>query len=349
LVSKGNFYVKATFIIRSIECDLYKIMQVVSPELIQNKRVLLRLDLDVPIENGVIQDDTKLLSGMDTLGLCLEFATSVTICGHLGRPEGKEDPNLTVKPIVDWIEEGYGHIQLPAGKLHILENLRFEPGEDASDPVFAKELASHGDFFVFEAFSSHRPAASTTVLPTLLPHAVGLHFAQEVDELMQVRDNPIKPLVAILGGAKVDTKMPVIKALASKADVVLVGGKLAAEIKEQGIENLGSNVMVAKLNEDGFDISAETAAAWANLLKTAKEVVWNGPLGKFEDDKYSNTKIIAQAVIDSGAKSIIGGGDTISAAVKYGLIEKFTFVSVGGGAMLKLLADGTLPTIDALK
>src|SRR5690348_1123287 len=100
-------------------------MQVVTPELIENKRVLLRLDLDVPFENGVIQDDTKLLSGMDTLGLCLEFATSVTICGHIGRPEGKEDPNLTVKPIVDWIEEGYGHIQLPPGKLHILENLRF--------------------------------------------------------------------------------------------------------------------------------------------------------------------------------------------------------------------------------
>ena len=324
-------------------------MQVVTPELIQNKRVLLRLDLDVPLENGVIQDDTKILAGMDTLGLCLEFASSVTICGHLGRPEGKEDPALSVKPIVDWLEEGYGHIQLPHGKLHILENLRFESGEDAADPEFAKELASHGDFFVYEAFSSHRPAASTTVVPTLLPHAVGLRFAQEVDELMQVRENAIRPLVVILGGAKVDTKMPVIKAMAAKADVVLVGGKLAAEIKEQGIADLPTNVMVAKLNEDGFDISEETTAAWVNLLKTAKEVVWNGPLGKFEEDKYNQTQKIAQAIIDSGAKSIIGGGDTISAATKYGLIDKFTFVSVGGGAMLKLLADGTLPTIEALK
>lgn len=324
-------------------------MLVVAPELIENKRVLLRLDLDVPLKNGQIEDDTKLLSGMDTLGLCLEFATSVTICGHLGRPEGKEDPNLSVKPIVDWLEQGYGHIQLPPGKLHILENLRFEPGEDAADPEFAKELASHGDFFVFEAFSSHRPAASTTIVPTLLPHAVGLHFAREVDELMQVRDNPIRPMVAILGGAKVDTKLPVIKAMAAKADVILVGGKLAAEIKEQGIENLGANVMVGKLTEDGFDISDETASAWVNLLKTAKQVVWNGPLGKFEDDKYSNTQKVAQAIIDCGAKSIIGGGDTISAATKYGLADKFTFVSVGGGAMLKLLADGTLPTIQALE
>jgi len=323
-------------------------MQVVTPELIENKRVLLRLDLDVPLENGIIQDDTKILSGMDTLGLCLEFATSVTICGHIGRPEGKEDPSLSVKPIVDWLEEGYGHIQLPEGKLHILENLRFEPGEDASDPEFAKELASHGDYFVFEAFSSHRPAASTTVVPKLMPHAVGLRFAQEVDELLAVRNNPLKPLVVVLGGAKVDTKMPVIKAMAQIADVVLVGGKLAAEIKEQGISDLGPKVMVAKLTEDGLDISDETVGAWSTLIKTSKQVVWNGPLGKFEDNR-DNTQKIAQAIIDSGTKSIIGGGDTIAAATKYGLVDKFSFVSVGGGAMLNLLADGTLPTIEALK
>lgn len=328
-------------------------MQVVAPELIQNKRVLLRLDLDVPLreENGqmIIEDDTRLLAGMDTLGLCLEFAASVTICGHLGRPGGKEDPKLSVKPIVDWIEEGYGHIQLPVGKLHILENLRFEPGEDAADPEFAKELASHGDFYVYEAFAAHRPSASTTVVPTLLPHAAGLRFAAEVDELTQVRENPVRPLVAILGGAKVEDKLPVIKAMADKADVVLVGGKLAAEIKEKGIEGLGANVMVGKLTEDGFDISDETVGAWTNLLKTAKEVVWNGPVGKFEDPKYNQSEKIAKAITESGAKSIIGGGDTISAVTQYGLVEQFTFVSTGGGAMLKFLADGTLPTIEALK
>ena len=324
-------------------------MQVVTPELIQGKRVLIRLDLDVPLKNGVIEDDTRLLAGMDTLGLCIEFASSVTICGHIGRPGGKEDPDLSVKPIVDWLEEGYGHIQLPQGKLHILENLRFEPGEDASDLIFAKELASHGDFYVYEAFATHKPSASTTVVPTLLPHAAGLRFAMEVEQLLGVRDNPIRPSVAILGGAKVEDKLPVIRAMASKADVVLVGGKLAAEIKEKGITDLGANVMVAKLNEDGFDISGETVSAWGNLLKTAKQVVWNGPLGKFEDPKYNQTENIAKAVIESGAKSIIGGGDTISAVTQYGLADRFTFVSTGGGAMLKLLADGTLPTIEALK
>lgn len=323
-------------------------MQVVSPELIQGKRVLIRLDLDVPLENGVIQDDTRLLAGMDTLGLCIEFATSVTICGHIGRPGGKEDPSLSVKPIVDWLEEGYGHIQLPVGKLHILENLRFEPGEDASDLAFAKELASHGDFYVYEAFATHKPSASATVVPTLLPHAAGLRFAMEVEQLLEVRDNPIRPSVAILGGAKVEDKLPVIKTMASKADVVLVGGKLALEIKEKGISDLGANVMVAKLNEDGFDISEDTVSAWTNLLKTAKQVVWNGPLGKFEEAKYNQTENIAKAIIESGAKSIIGGGDTISAVTQYGLADRFTFVSTGGGAMLKLLADGTLPTIEAL-
>jgi len=324
-------------------------MQVVTPQLIQNKRVLLRLDLDVPLKDGVIEDDTRLLAGMDTLGLCLEFASSVTICGHLGRPEGREDPALSVKPIVDWIEEGYGHIQLPQGKLHILENLRFEAGEDGLDMEFAKELASHGDFYVYEAFATHKPAASTTLVPTLLPHAAGLRFAQEVEELMQIRENPIKPLVAILGGAKVEDKMPVIKVMASRADVVLVGGKLAVEIKEKGIMDLPTNVMVAKLNEEGLDISEETTAAWENLLKTAKEVVWNGPLGKFEEVKYNQSERIAKAIIASGAKSVIGGGDTISAMTKYGLADRFTFVSTGGGAMLKLLSDGTLPTIEALK
>lgn len=324
-------------------------MQVVAPELIENKRVLLRLDLDVPLENGVIKDDTRLLAGMDTLGLCLEFASQVTICGHLGRPEGKEDHNLTVKPIVDWLEEGYGHIQLPKDKLHILENLRFEPGEDAADPVFAKELASHGDFYVYEAFATHKPAASTTIVPSLLPHAAGLRFAAEVEELTQVRENPIRPMVVILGGAKVEDKLPVIKAMASKADVVLVGGKLAAEIKEKGIEGLGPNVMVAKLTEDGFDISDETVGAWSNLIKTAKEIVWNGPLGKFEDPKNNQSEKIAKAIIESGAKSIVGGGDTILALTQYGLVEQFGFVSTGGGAMLKLLSEGTLPTIEALK
>ena len=326
-------------------------MQVVSPELITGKTVLLRLDLDVPIENGKVVDDTRLLSGMDTLGLCLEFAASVVVCGHIGRPGGKEVPELSVKPIVDLLDEGYGHIQLPEGKLHILENLRFEPGEDEASLDFAKELAGYGDFFVYEAFASHRPAASTTVVPTLLPHAAGLHFAEEVKHLLEVREKPLRPLITIMGGAKIEDKMPVIKSMAQVSDAVLVGGKLALELKdnEELFNNLGANVMVAKMREDGLDIADETLDAWKRVIAGGKEIVWNGPVGKFEDDSCDKTEKLAQAIIDSGAKSIIGGGDTISAMNKYNLLDHFTFVSVGGGAMLKLLEKGTLPTIEALK
>ncbi len=325
--------------------------KVVSPELIQGKNVLLRLDLDVPIQNGKIMDDFRLLAGMETLGLCLEFASSVVLCGHIGRPGGKEDPDLTVKPIVDWIEEGYGHIQLPKGKLHILENLRFEPGEDASDPQFARELASFGDIYINEAFAAHHPSASTTLLPALLPHAAGLRFADEVQALTQVRNNPKRPLVAILGGAKIEDKLPVIKSMAQIADAVLVGGKLALELKsdETKFNSIGANVLVAKMTEDGEDISPETESAWRGIINGAKMVVWNGPLGKAEDPKNNQSQVIARDIITSGAESIVGGGDTLAALARYGLTDKFSFVSTGGGAMLKFLETGTLPTIEALK
>lgn len=326
--------------------------KVVSPEFVQGKNVLLRLDLDVPIQNGKIMDDFRLLAGMDTLGLCLEFANSVIICGHIGRPGGKEDPNLTVKPVVDWIEEGYGHIRLPQGKLHILENLRFEPGEEACDPQFARELASYGDVFINEAFASYHPSASTTVLPTLLPHAAGTRFADEVEVLTHIRQNPKRPFVAIMGGAKVEDKLPVIKSMAQIADAVLVGGKLALELKspEYQYGSLGANVLIAKMTEDGEDISEETVSAWKGIIAGAKMVIWNGPLGKFENPKNDRSKQIARTIIATeGQESIVGGGDTLSALTEWGFIDKFSFVSTGGGAMLKFLEKGTLPTIEALK
>jgi phosphoglycerate kinase len=322
-------------------------MQVVAPELIRDKTVLLRLDLDVPIENGKVADDFRLIAGMETLGFCLDYAKSVIIMGHLGRPEGKEDPQFSVQPIVQWLEEGYGHIQLPHGKLHILENLRFEPGEDACDEAFAKELASFGDIFINDSFAAYHKSASTTVLPKLLPHAAGLRFAKEVEMLSATRNNPERPLVAILGGAKLEDKLPVVETMSHIADLVLVGGKLAHEIKESNTQ-VGSNVLVADLNEDGEDITQGTIDAWQGHINGAKEVLWNGPLGKVEDPKNDATIKIAQIIASSGAKSIIGGGDTVSALDKHDLLDKFTFVSTGGGAMLKFLVDGTLVTIEAL-
>ena len=334
-------------------------MQVLTSNLIQNKKVLLRLDLDVPIgprianslpstaEDPVVQDDFRLLAGMETLGFCLDHAESVIIMGHIGRPNG-EDPSLTVKPIVNWLEEGYGHITLPEGKLHILENLRFEEGEDACDLSFAKELAQFGDVFINEAFASHHPSSSTTILPKLLPHAAGFTFAKEVEVLKEIREKPQKPFIAIIGGAKIEDKLPAVLSLAKIADAVLVGGKIASEIKEKNIE-IPPNVMVGKLTEDGLDIAAETVDSWQHLIEQAKLIVWNGPLGRVEDEKNDKSRNIAQMVTSSNAKTILGGGDTISFLDKLGILNKFSFVSTGGGAMLEFIIKGTLPSIEALE
>lgn len=330
-------------------------MEVVTPQLVSGKKILLRYDIDVVLNP---LEDFKLKAGLSTLKLCLENASKVIMIGHLGRPDGKVVPELSVEPIRQWFQsQGYS--------LEILENLRFDPRESfdfAQDKEammeYAKELASLGDFFVNEAFSAYRPAVSTTVLPTLLPHAAGLHFAEEVRILRGVRDNPKKPFVsegknlfiAIMGGAKVKDKLPVIEVLAKKADAVLVGGKLVHEIRQQNIK-LPKNVLVGKLNEDGFDIAAETGDSWKNLIAQAAQIIWNGPLGKFEDPKYDQTKKVAEIILDSQAEVIIGGGDSVAALSQYGLLQKAqqkAFVSVGGGAMLKLLSDGTLPTIEVL-
>lgn len=365
-------------------------MQVITKEFVKGKKVLLRYDIDAALELGVgsselvVKEDFKLRAGLPTLKLCLENASKVIIIGHLGRPFKTVDdekqgnpPELSAKPIQEWFEQELGEkiefaesLEQAAGsnsKIILLENIRFFHGEvpgldyhtsctsKTCDIDFAHQLASLGEVYVNEAFSSYNPAASTTMISTLLPHAAGLHFAQEVKVLTGVRNPPAggpkKPFVAIMGGAKVKDKLPVINALAEKADVVLVGGKLAAEIREQNL-NLPKNVMVGKLNEDGLDIAPETVEAWKGLISKAAMIVWNGPLGKFEDPKNRATEKIARMVLDSGAEVIIGGGDSVAALNQCGLLkeaEEKAFVSVGGGAMLKFLADGTLPTIEALQ
>jgi phosphoglycerate kinase len=323
-------------------------MKLLSASFVKDQIVLLRLDLDVPIKNGKVEDDFRLMAGMETLGFCLEHAKTVILMGHIGRPEGREVPSLSVQPIIDWIVDGYGHIQLPKHKLHVLENLRFEPGEDAADPEFAKELASYGNVFVNDAFASYHPSASTTVLPTLLPHAAGFRFNEEVETLMQVRNHPVRPLIAILGGAKLEDKLPVVEKMSQIAEWVLVGGKLAKELIDSG-KRVGANVMVGELTPDGEDISEKTLSEWKSILPRAKQILWNGPVGKFEDPKNDATEKLAHAITLTQAKTIIGGGDTLSALNHGHFLEKFSFVSTGGGAMLKFLVDGTLPTIEALK
>lgn len=326
-------------------------MQIVSPELISGKKVLLRLDIDVPLgqEGGrrVVLDDFRLRAGLPTLKLCLEHAEKVIVMGHIGRPDGKETAALSVEPIYDWLEENledFGYWE----KLKLLENLRFETGEDKADLEYAKSLASLGDFFVNEAFAAHHKAASTTVLPTLLPHSAGLHFMQEVEKLTRVRETPKRPLVAIIGGAKLEDKLPAIEALAKIADTVLVGGKLVSEIGKNNVD-VSVSVVIGKLNEAGLDLSSETIGEYCSTLKRAKQVVWAGPVGKYEDTLGNEgDRRLAQTIIDSGAESIVGGGDTIAALNKLGVLNQISFVSIGGGAMLKFLTSGILPTIEAL-
>jgi phosphoglycerate kinase len=181
-----------------------------------------------------------------------------------------------------------------------------------------------------------------------MPHAAGFRFADEVETLTQVRNHPVRPFMAILGGAKLDDKLPVVQKMSQIADWVLVGGKLAKELKESG-KQVGANVMVAELTEDGEDISQKTLDEWKSILPRAKQILWNGPVGKFEDPKNDGTAKLAHAITLTNAKTIIGGGDTVSALDHGHFLEKFTFISTGGGAMLKFLVDGTLPTIEALK
>lgn len=319
-------------------------MQVVTAEFIKGKKVLLRLDIDVPIENGQVKEDFRLRAGLSTLKLCLEYALEVIVIGHIGRPNGVEVKELSVKPVSDWLEKSLGQ------KVNLLENLRFDSGEESGDEDFARELAQMGDVYVNEAFASYNPAVSTTILPTLLPHAAGLRFTQEVEKLTKVRENPQKPFIVIMGGAKVADKLPVINMMAGKTGAVLVGGKLIQEIREQNLQ-LPKNVMVGMLNGDGFDITPETVSIWSSLISKAAMIIWNGPVGKFEDAKNDATKKIAEAIINARAETVIGGGDSIAALSQYGLLQKAeekTFVSVGGGAMLKFLAEGTLPAIEVL-
>lgn len=359
-------------------------MQIVDAKFVKDKKVLLRYDIDVALRLAqgklVVGEEFKLKAGLVTLRLCIENASKVIIIGHLGRPfatvedeKGGAPEDLSAKPIQEWFEQALNEkvelakdleqAQTFKGKIVLLENIRFfhgeVPGPDyhttctskTCDIDFAHKLASLGDVYVNEAFSSHNKAASTTIIPTLMPHAAGLHFVKEVETLLKVRNNPKKPFVAIMGGAKVKDKLPVISALAKNADAVLVGGKIASEItlSSTAVER---NVMVGKLTEDGEDIAEETVASWRSLIMGAKMLVWNGPLGKFEEEKNDATKKVTEMVLDSEAEAVIGGGDSVAALSQYGLLEKAeqkAFVSVGGGAMLKLLTDGTLPTIEALK
>jgi phosphoglycerate kinase len=332
---------------------------------VAGKRVLVRADLNVPLEDGAIADDTRIRAALPTLQLLLDRnAAAVTVCSHLGRPKGP-DPRYAIAPVAARLHE-----LLDDDRITVLENTRFDPRETENDPGFARELADGNDLYVNDAFgSAHRAHASTEGVAHILPAYAGLLMLRELEELGRLLEGPEHPFVAIVGGAKVDDKIGVLRSLAERADVVLVGGKMAEEIRIHPIDvpvELPSDVVAAaafdpdaeaKVVPDdavpegwlGLDIGPETCEGYAKRIARAKTVFWNGPMGVFEWPRFAEgTLAIAHAVAEADAHTVVGGGDSVRAIEEAGLADRIDWVSTGGGASLELLEGKDLPGVAAI-
>lgn len=302
----------------------------------------MRADLDV--SEG---ENYRLKALVPTIELLSQKGAKIILIGHRGRPEGKVVGDLIMKPIKERLEKIAGGIEF-----EILENLRFDPGEEANDAGYAEKLAQNGDFYVNEAFAdSHRSHASIVTLPKLLPHAAGLRFVQEVENLSRVFENPKRPVIVIIGGTKKD-KLAYIDAFKSIADKILVGGKLpefTGDVKSVMLIGEDEQVVVGNLIMDKEDITIHTIERFESEIAKAGTVVFAGPMGKFEEDGHrQGTERVLKIIAKSDAYKVAGGGDTVAAIDLIGVKDKFDWISVGGGAMLEFLAKKTLPGIEAL-
>lgn len=335
---------------------------------LQDKTVLIRIDADVDIKNGKIQDDTRLLSSLETIRYVLKHGGKVILLGHLGRPMGEVNSQFTLLPVAKWYAREFdGELKpthLPdfsgwyiTDDMVLLENLRFYMGEETNDPVFAEHLASLGNIYVNEAFAvSHRSHASITGIAKKLPSYAGFHLATEVDALSKILNEPKRPLIVLIGGAKLETKLPLVEKMHLLSDYVLVGGKIAQEtrtllhVQHEKIKGKKSAVLVADNTPDGMDITTKDTENFIQILGLAKMIVWNGPMGKMGNPKTEkNTLAIAKAIAASPAYSVIGGGDSLTFLKQHKLLRKFSFISTGGGAMLEFLSGKELPGIKALE
>lgn len=381
---------------------------------VQGKRVLVRVDFNVPIENGKVLDDWRLRATLPTIRYLTERGAKVILLSHLGRPKGKRDEQFSLRPVAQRLSELLGQpvqfaddcvgevaeqavARLQAGEVLLLENLRFHAGEEANDEAFAQQLARLGDVFVNDAFgAAHRAHASVHAITKFLPSYAGLLMEREVTHLSRLLEAPEKPFVAVLGGAKVSDKIGVIRNLLTKVDALLIGGAMAftflkaqgyetgkslveadkldlanallREAKEKGVELvLPVDVVVAESDAEdaatqivpataipadkaGYDIGPETASVFAERIRTAKTVFWNGPMGRFERTPFkAGTKAVAEALAQCSGTTVVGGGETAAAAFEFGIAEKVTHVSTGGGAALELLEGRELPGIVVLK
>jgi phosphoglycerate kinase len=333
---------------------------------VAGKRVLVRADLNVPLEDGRVADDMRIQASLATLRDLLDRdAAQVTVCSHLGRPKGP-DPAFSIAPVAERLRE-----LLPDERIDVLENTRFDPGETKNDPESARRLAQGRALFVLDAFgSAHRAHASTEGVAHLLPAYAGLLLERELEMLGKLLGDVERPFVLVAGGAKVDDKLGVLMHLGERADAVLIGGKMAEELRDSNplpydAELPTDVVAAAAFDADaesriapyddvpagwlGLDVGPETRRIFCEHIRGARTVFWNGPMGVFEWPHFAEgTKAIAEAVADADAFTVVGGGDSVRAVQEAGLAERISWVSTGGGASLELLEGKELPGVAAI-
>jgi phosphoglycerate kinase len=328
--------------------------------------VLVRADLNVPLEDGRVADDTRIRASLETLRWLLDHgAEQIAVCSHLGRPEGP-DPALVIAPVAARLCE-----LLPDDRVRVLENTRFDPGETANDPSFAAELADGMDLYVNDAFgSAHRAHASIEAVAHLLPAYAGVLLEAELEHLGRLLGDVDRPSVLVAGGAKVEDKLGVLRNLGVRADTVIVGGKMAEELRDG--DQLGFEVVLpvdivaaAAFEADaetqtvaydalpdgwlGLDIGPASRDRFGGLIRDARTVFWNGPMGVFEWPRFAEgTRAVATAVAEADAYSVVGGGDSVRAVNELGLADRVSWLSTGGGASLELLEGKELPGVVAI-
>ena len=381
---------------------------------VAGKKVLLRCDFNVPQDKatGAITDDKRIVAALPTIRYLLEQKAAVIACSHLGKPKGEWKESLSLAPVAKRLSELLGSevifakdiigedakakaAALQPGQIMLLENLRFDKREEKNDPEFAKELASMAEVYVSDAFGTvHRAHASTAGVAAYLPAVSGFLIGKELDIMGKALDDPKRPFVAVLGGAKVSDKINVINNLLEKADTIIIGGGMAYTFKKAQGFTVGSSLLEADrldyakemmdkaqakgvkflLPEDnlcaaefsadaqpvleegnipdglmGMDIGPKTIAAFTDAVKGAGTVVWNGPMGVFEFPAFAGgTKAMAKALAESGAITIVGGGDSAAAVEQLGYADKMTHISTGGGASLEFLEGKELPGVACL-
>ena len=335
---------------------------------VEGKRLLVRADLNVPLDGVRVADDTRIRAAIPTLRLLLDRgAAAVTVCSHLGRPKTDEDrAKYAIAPVEQRLRE-----LVPDDRLQVLENPRFHTGETKNDEGYARELAEGNDLYVNDAFgSAHRAHSSTEAVAHLLPAYAGLLLLSELEHLGRLLGDVERPFVLIAGGAKVDDKLAVLENLGGRADRVLIGGKMAEQVREHNplsfpVELPVDVVAASAFEEDaeaavatvdavppgwlGLDIGPASAEAFGAIIREARTIFWNGPMGVFEWSRFgAGTRAVAEAVADADAYSVVGGGDSVRAIQELGLSDRVSWVSTGGGASLELLEGRELPGVAAI-